>query len=179
MQELTLTSPPEATKPRRGRPPGARNKRTEDLAKYVAATYGGMTPGQQSAAMCMVSPKDLKAARRLARELQIVDIDLSPLMLAMVVKAKQLSRAIGCSTAEAWVILSKERSELMPYVHQRRAIAPVEVQDAPLPGVLVMEAAPGQDIELPGDFDDDAFEVAPAGSHDDAQDADFDQETIP
>lgn len=109
---------------RRGRPPGARNKRSIDLARYIEATFAGATPGQQSAQACMVTPRDLKDAKRLAQELAIIDVGLQPLMLAMVVKAAQLARALSCERKEAWLLLAKERGELMAYVHQKQPQAP-------------------------------------------------------
>lgn len=46
---------------RRGRPPGATNKRSKDLAGYFAATFGA-SAAQQSAALCMVTRGELRAA---------------------------------------------------------------------------------------------------------------------
>ena len=84
----------------RGRPKGATGKRSVDLARYIEATFGGMTPGQQSAALCLVTPADLKEAKALAKELQVIDVDVDKVTLAMVIKAKKLARALatpGCS----------------------------------------------------------------------------------
>jgi hypothetical protein len=121
MAQLPL-SLSEAPQPRRrGRPPGAKNRRSVDLSRYIEATYGGMTPGQQAAELAMVKPADLKKAKDLARDLGILDHGLSPMMLAMAVKARQLAAAIGCETKEAWLLLQKERADLMPYIHQRQA----------------------------------------------------------
>lgn len=103
---------------RLGRPPGAPNKGSLQLGKYLEAQFGGMTPGQQSAEIAMVKPRDLKAARAMAKELMIIDLDLSPMMLAQVVKAEQLARALGCKRFEAWELLRREREALFKYVHQ-------------------------------------------------------------
>lgn len=121
MDQLALTLPEGAQPRRRGRPPGAKNRRSVDLARYVEATYGGMTPGQQAAELAMVKPSDLKKAKDLARELGVLDVGLAPFMLAMVVKAKQLAKALGCEPRDAWLLLQKERADLMPYIHQRQA----------------------------------------------------------
>lgn len=146
---LTLTSPPAR---RRGRPPGSGNKRSLDLARYLEATYGGQTPGQQSAAVSMVSPADLKKARALAKELGIVDVGLSPVVLAMVVKAGQLGRALGCSRAEAWVLMAKERMDLMAYIHQK--LPPkAEGKAAELPQVFLIPGAAPPIGALPQDPD--------------------------
>lgn len=123
MADLILTPPNGPTARRRGRPPGVKNKRSLDLGRYIEATFGGMTPGQQAAQICMVSPRDLREARADAKDLGLVFVDLPPVMLAMVVKAKKLARAIGCETKEAWLLLSKEREGLMAYIHQKQAQA--------------------------------------------------------
>lgn len=143
---------------RRGRPPGAKNKRSIDLARYVEATFGGMTPGQVSAELALVKPKDLARAKAMARELGIVDLELPPLMLAMVVKAKQLSRALGCTSTEAWILLQKERAELLGYIHQK--LPPkAEPKGGVMPTVfLIPEGEAGDQAQLP-DFsaeEDDA-----------------------
>ena len=52
----------EAAGPRkRGRPKGSTNKRSKDLKGFIDARFGG-SAAQQSAAMCMVTPAELKAA---------------------------------------------------------------------------------------------------------------------
>lgn len=128
----------------RGRPKGAVNKRSVDLARYIEATYGGQTPGQQSAAVSMVAPKDLARAKAIAKELKITDTGLSPLLLAMVVKAAQLATALGINRAEAWVLMAKERIDLMAYIHQKQPQAEAGAAKA-LPQVfMIPEAAPRQ-----------------------------------
>ncbi len=124
---LTPSNGPNSQR-RRGRPPGAKSKRSLDLAKYVEATMGGQTPGQQSAQLCMVTAGELKRAKADAKELGIVDLGLPALTLAMVVKAVKLASALSrigdpVSPAMAWAMLTKERGDLMPYVHQKRAPA--------------------------------------------------------
>lgn len=106
---------------RRGRPPGSKSKASLDLARYIEARFSGQTPGQQAAELCMVTQADMKKAPALAAQLTIANQGLSPLMLAMVVKADQLAAALGIKRAEAWVLLQREREGLMPYVHQKRA----------------------------------------------------------
>ena len=164
---------------RRGRPRGSRNRSSLDLARYVEAQYGGMTPGQQSAAICLVTPKDLKAAKRRAAELGIVDHGLGDMHLAMVVKATVIARAIGCETKEAWLLLQKEREGLMPYVHAKQAPAApkAEGQLATVFMVPDGDAAGGSAgamlldddaIDFAGDFPGDRGEVSPPKSHDPA-----------
>lgn len=121
MAQLPLTLAEAPQHRRRGRPPGAKNRRSVDLARYVEATYGGMTPGQQAAELAMVKPADLKKAKAAARELGLVDLELPAFMLAMAVKAAQLAKVLGCEKRDAWLLLQKERADLMPYIHQRQA----------------------------------------------------------
>ena len=71
---------------RRGRPPGAANKRSIDLARYIEAQFGGMTPGQQAASLCLVTPADLKMAFKRAEDLRIVHPPSDRMACAMVVK---------------------------------------------------------------------------------------------
>lgn len=52
---------PIAAAKRRGRPPGSGNKRAKDLQGFIAAKYGA-SAAQQSAALCMITPGELKAA---------------------------------------------------------------------------------------------------------------------
>ena len=116
---------------RRGRPPGARSKRSLDLARYVEAQFGGMTPGQQTAALCLVTVKELKAAK-------------GSMFEAMVIKASELALALGCEKRDAWLLLQKEREGLMPYVHQRQAQA-VDAKTAAKPAtVFIVPEGPEQ-----------------------------------
>lgn len=142
--DLPLSQPPIPR--RRGRPPGARNKRSTDLARYVEATFGGMTPGQQAAELALVRPKDLAQAKAVATELGIYREGLPPMMLAMAIKARQLASAIGCETKEAWLLLQRERAELMAYVHQKQPQA--------------AETKPGQQAQVFVITDGDAQQLA-------------------
>lgn len=118
-----------------GRPPNARNKRSTDLGRYIEAMFGGMTPGQQAAELSMVKPRDLAKAKQLARELGIIDLDLPAHTLAMVVKAEQLAKALGVKRVDAWILLQKERADLLPYIHQRQA-----PKEAPKAGGAMVQA---------------------------------------
>lgn len=91
-----------------GRPKGSGNKRSGDLQRYVEAQYGGMTPGQQSAQIGLVTAKELREAG-------------GDLMLAMARKANDLARLLGCEGKEAWLLMQRERADLLPYIHQKRA----------------------------------------------------------
>ena len=169
-------------KRRRGRPPGAKNRRSLDLARYVEAQFGGMTPGQQAAQLCLVSPKDLRQAKARAAELQKLallgaHLPADPMVLAMVVKAADLALALGCDRRDAWLLLQKEREGLMPYVHQRQAQA--DTKSAATPATVFMvpegESGPAQAldlgdddaIEFADDFGRDARQVSPSKSHND------------
>jgi hypothetical protein len=140
---------------RRGRPPGARNKRSVDLAKYIEAQYGS-TPGQQMAELAMVRPADVKRAKAEAMALGIDPAGLAPLELAHLVKAKRLAKALGVTTAEAWAAGHKARVDLLPYVHQRQAQASEDKTKAPATVFLVPEADARAAEQLPDmSIDDD------------------------
>lgn len=104
------TLPGVAPAPKRGpgRPKGSGNKRSGDLQRYVEAVYGGMTPGQQSAQIGLVTAKELREAG-------------GDLMAAMALKAQLLARMLGCEGKEAWLLMQRERADLLPYIHQKRA----------------------------------------------------------
>lgn len=104
------TLPGVAPAPRRGpgRPKGSTNKRSGDLQKYVEAQFAGLTPGQQSAQIALVSAAELRAAK-------------GDVMMAMAVKAVGLARLLGCEAKEAWLLMQRERADLLPYIHQKRA----------------------------------------------------------
>jgi hypothetical protein len=140
-----------------GRPPGARNKRSLDLGRYVEAYFGGMTPGQQAAALSLVTAKELRSARADAKELRIVDAGLSPLALAMAVKAKRLALAIGCEIKEAWLLLAKEREGLMAFVHQKQPQA-ADRSEAPRPVAFMVPEGEETGAPLLVLMDDDTIE---------------------
>lgn len=136
---------------RRGRPRGSKNKRSGDLRAWIEATYGGLTPGQQGAAVGLVTAREVREATKEARMLGI-----SPVMLAMGRKAQVLAGLLGCKAAEAWVLMLKERAELMPYIHQRQAPAEGAGKAAPTqPLLIVADVEPGR-IQVPeGALDED------------------------
>lgn len=159
-QSLLPLVQPATSHRRRGRPPGAKSKRSLDLARYIEATYAGQTPGQQAAQLCMVTPRDIREAKARAAELQIVDMGLQPLVLAMVVKAAMLGKALGVSRAEAWSALHAERKELMSYVHQKQAPAADKGGAAPIATVFMVPDGP--DAGALADFtgqDEEAIEI--------------------
>lgn len=104
------TLPGVAAAPKRGpgRPKGSTNKRSGDLQKYVEAFYDGLTPGQQAAAVGLVTPKELRDAG-------------GDLVRAMAAKARLLAVELEITPAQAWVLMQKERADLLPYIHQKRA----------------------------------------------------------
>jgi hypothetical protein len=137
-----------------GRPPASGNKRSPDLARYIAATFAGATPGQQAAQLALVTPGELKRARADAVELGLIDLSLPPLILAMAVKAAKLALVLKCDRRDAWLMLQKERADLMPYVHQRQAQMAEKKDPGALPLVFMMEAG-GQDPGQLAALDDD------------------------
>lgn len=165
-----------APAPRRGpgRPKGSTNKRSGDLQRYVEAVYGGMTPGQQSAQIGLVTAKELREAG-------------GDLMIAMANKATQLARLIGCEGKEAWLLMQRERADLLPYIHQKRAPkaeeTPGETPTHTFYAVPMEEATAAGDGAEAGEWDTppdmldyqgvskgDAGQVTPDKSHDDPQD---------
>lgn len=146
---------------RRGRPRGARNKRSSDLRRWIEATFDGQTPGQQAAQACMVTPKELRQAKAAAKALGLVELGLSPMMLALVVKAQALARALGCEPKEAWLLLAKERAELHPYIHQKLPAAePAKPGEGVVDVLMIPDGPPataaqlGFDPTLPPEDDD-------------------------
>lgn len=130
---------------RRGRPKGSGGKRRGDLAAYIAAQFGA-TPGEQMAKVALVSRKELRAAG-------------GSMLEAMVGKARELAKAIGCTTAEAWALMAKERAELMSYVHQRMPQA-VQVEGKGMaPAVLIVGHELGAGAPQLLDLEDDEYQV--------------------
>lgn len=158
MTQALLPLPNSPQTPRRGRPPGSRNRRGGDLAAYVAATFEG-TPGQQMAQLALVTPKQRKRARAEAAALQILNADqLDDQTLAHVVASVHLARALGCERKEAWLLRMKEREALMAYVHQKLAPKePPKPADA-LPTVFLVPDGPDQG-QLPDMTGDDADSI--------------------
>lgn len=153
----------------RGRPPGARNVRSVDLARYVEAMFGGMTPGQQSAQLALVAPKDMKSAFKRAQDLRIAHPPADPFLCAMVVKATELALALGIDRATAWAFMQKERSDLLPYIHQKQPAAPAAERAGEGGAVFLVpiEGDGGAPIEMIEHFDPDVIEVVPDRSYDD------------
>ena len=104
------TLPGVAPAPKRGpgRPKGSTNKRSGDPQKYVEAQFAGLTPGQQSAQIALVSSAELREAK-------------GDLVMAMAAKARLLAYELGCEAKEAWLLMQRERADLLPYIHQKRA----------------------------------------------------------
>lgn len=120
MNTPALPGLPATARRRPGRPKGSTNKRSGDLQRYVEAVYGGLTPGQQGAAISLVTAKELRDAG-------------GDLVEAMAAKAVRLARRLGCDPKEAWLLMQKERADLLPYIHQKRATK--EEGDAAAPPV--------------------------------------------
>lgn len=137
---------------RRGRPPGARNKASLGLGKYLEAMFGGLTPGQQAAELAMPKPAEVRRARLDAAQLGIRDEGMPLLQLAIVVKAERLAKALNITRAEAWAAMQKVLVELMPYVHQKQA--PMSDTGKVAPPATAYLIPDGQAAEL-ADFSDE------------------------
>jgi hypothetical protein len=147
---------------KRGRPKGAKNKTSGDLLKWVANETGGLTPGQQLARLAMVTPKDIRNAKRWAleeigsiRPINIKAID--PLVLGMAYKATQLAQLMGWDKRDAWAAIQKASADLLPYMHQKQASKEAEKPDNR--GVILMSPMalgsmgnPSQSLDFQGDF---------------------------
>ncbi|WP_312598214.1 hypothetical protein [Brevundimonas sp.] len=136
MNMPTLPGVAPAPKRRPGRPKGSGNKRSGDLQRYVEAQFAGMTPGQQSAQIGLVTAKELRDAK-------------GDLLLAMAAKARALAGLLGCEAKEAWLLMQRERADLLPYVHQKRA-PKAEETDKERPS-LTFVAIPVEGVTAAGD----------------------------
>ena len=112
-----------------------------------------MTPGQQSARLCLVTARELKAAR-------------GDLTGAMVAKAKHLAIELGCDPRDAWLLLQKEREQLLPYVHQKQPQAAEPAKEGALERVVMIDDRSQPVIDFTGEIDDDALEVVQPKSDD-------------
>lgn len=158
-------------RPRRGRPKGAKGKRSGDLAGILVTTYQGRTPGQQLAAVALPTARDRREAKARAKALG-VDVET----MAMVVKAEGLARAMGWvdvqtervtaqGLRDAWSIMFAAYKELLPYIHQRLAPKEGEKPAQALP-VILMDAEPAGGAPPPSAFseheqDQPLIEVVP------------------
>lgn len=175
MDNRLLPILPGAPQPARrgpGRPKGSRNKREADLARYIEAKYQGLTPGQQGAAVSMVDAQELREAG-------------GDMVMAMAAKAARLAQLLNCERKEAWLLMQKERADLLPYVHQKRppkaeedgkerppvtwVAVPVEELQHGAGGAEAGEwDTPPDLLENQGVIDGEAGEVTQPKSHDDA-----------
>lgn len=135
---------------RPGRPKGSTNKRSGDLQKYVEAQYGGMTPGQQAAQLGLVTAQELREAK-------------GDLVMAMAIKAQKLAALLGCEARDAWILMQKERADLLPYIHQKlppKPEAPNTTQPVTFVAVPVddMTAAGGGGVQGEWDTPPDMLE---------------------
>jgi len=159
--------------PTRGRPKGAKGKRSGDLAKILVAEHDGRTPGQDLAAICMPTSADRREARRRAKALGVRDVD----MLANIVKAENVAKALGHPVnpitgrpgievvQQVFGMLFKVKLELMPYVHQRLAPKEGEKPADQIP-IIYMDPEPAGGALPPSAFgeseeDQGVIEVVP------------------
>ena len=112
---LGLTPPPAGEPVRkRGRPKGSTNKRTGDFKGYIEALYGG-TAAQQSAAFCMVTPRELRAAKGNMAQARVDKA------LDLVRRIKAADGAAQLGLVEAMRMIAGELDSLKPYTDQRQA----------------------------------------------------------
>lgn len=116
----------------RGRPKGAKNKRSLDLAKFNDGVYGG-SAAQQLASFCMVTSRELAQAG-------------GDMMVARVRKAKRFVEVwrveVGTTitVADAMGHLSAGLKELLPYTDQKMAPLDVGKKAADLAGPMIVLA---------------------------------------
>jgi hypothetical protein len=151
-----LLGAPPAEPRKRGRPKGSTNKRSADLKGYVSAKFGG-SAAQQMAALCMVTPAEVRKH--------------GGVLEARVAKARELAQALDIKLAEAFQIISRELQALAPYTDQRQPLAVEQVGDGFRPAVVVMGAAPGQAaaLDLTGEFRVVGEQVSQPKSHEQGQ----------
>jgi hypothetical protein len=141
----------------RGRPKGSKNKRPAEMAAYVGARYGGSAV-QQMAAVCMVTPAEVRQA--------------GGVLQARVQKARELADALGIKLADAWDLMAKELAALAPYTDKRQPQA-IEAKGVGMsPSVVVQVehlALMPADAEFVEVFDAAPVQVAQSKSHDEGQ----------
>ena len=148
-------------KRRPGRPKGATNKRSRQLGEYLGSLYGG-SAAQQMAAVCMVTPAEVRKA--------------GSVLAARVAKAQVLAEALKIKTAEAWDLMARELAALAPYTDQRQPLAieakgqgfapSVVVQVESLHQAMPAEAADAEFVEV---FSPAPAQVARFKSHGEGQ----------
>lgn len=164
------SEPPSGSAPKRGRPKGARNKRSGDLARLLTSAKG-LTVGQQLAHLGQVTAKDIKLAKAWARTKGYDRLGADPVLLAMSHRAHVLaSMNEGWTTQDAWSVIMRARSELLPYVHQKQSsIEAPKVDKRPTmivdSGQLGALANPSQLIESIEEMTFEDFDVTHQASH--------------
>ncbi|WP_303829383.1 hypothetical protein [Asticcacaulis taihuensis] len=166
-----LTPPSGAPeKSARGRPKGSKNKATGDLLKWISAQTGGLTPGQQLAALVMVTPKDIRAgkAARLADGKPVKGIP--PVMLGYWYRRAQLMELFGWTEDKADGVMAKLQDMLLPYVHQKQGS--VEPEPVDKRGQIIVDntalGALGNPSQVPENEQEISFGPLPlthGGSH--------------
>lgn len=128
-------SPPAPRK--RGRPKGSTNKRSGDFKAYIEALYGG-TAAQQSAAFCMVTPRELRAARGNMAQARVNKA------LDLVARIKEADKTAQLGLVEAMRMIAGELDSLKPYTDQRQAHLPAldEAGKPILPLIIGLPMAP-------------------------------------
>ena len=164
-----LEPPSGAPEKKRGRPPGAKNKASGDLRKYIAATTGS-TPGQQLADLVMVTQKDMRAGRRALQDMGQDVRAYTPMMMGYWWRRRQLMALFGWSEQYADGVMARLTDMLMPYVHQGLGKAEAEKVDT-RPMILAdtvplgSKGNPTQVTDMQGEMTFGLLSVAHGPSH--------------
>lgn len=170
---------------KRGRPKGSTNRRAKDLKGFIDGRYGA-SAAQQSAAVCMVTPAELKAAggsmarAQVEKALDLVrhvreakdrlDGELRDLVRqavaelakgsievkAFIDRIEHLGGSFGLP--QAMKMLADERAALLPYTDQRQPLAVDVTGKGMAPSVVLMGAAPMADLGAMGVEKAEVFE---------------------
>ena len=137
---------------KRGRPKGAKGKRTLAVEAFTSAVYGGSAV-TQSAAFCMVTRAELVQAG-------------GNMALARIRKAKALQmlgrqEGVDLPFALAMKLLSDELDALKPYTDRKMPVAVDLEVSAPSVVVMAMEGAPTHQVVQTFESDTDFIDVLP------------------
>lgn len=143
---------PSAAKRGRGRPPGARNRRTTEVAAYLVARHGDPLEGLLAIGMGSLAD----TARELWRAIQ--ELEAEGVKFAL-----KKDQALGIDLGEVMKLKAKCLEAALPYIHARRA--PTDEKGESVVPVLNLNLPAGQGGALGtagGVSIDDFLEVDPA-----------------
>ncbi len=167
---LGLVPPSDTVEKKRGRPKGARNKASSDLAKFIAARSGGVTPGQQISDLVMVTPKDIREGRKRLAELGLDAKRFTPMMVGYWYRRANLMALFGWTEEKADAVMAKMLDILMPYVHQSQGkVEPEKVDTTPAIYASSMHLGalgnPSQGLDIQGEITFEPMPLTHDGSH--------------